>query len=64
MGVLHYTACELAESLESDKPAIAVHNHVEACERCQILLALVRRARGEPSAEQAEVLVEALRRTG
>jgi len=59
MGVLHYTACELSELLQSDR-SILVHEHVNACERCQILLALVRRARGEPSAEQAEVLVEAL----
>ncbi len=60
MGVLHYTAFELAALFQGGMPGFLVHEHVEECERCHILLALVRRARGEPSPEQAEVLVDAL----
>ena len=62
MGGLHYTASELAVLFQDGRPGFLVHEHVEVCERCHMLLALVRRARGEPSAEQAEVLVEALTR--
>ena len=57
---LHYSASELSALLRGGMPGFLVHEHVEACERCHILLALVRRAHGEPSAEQAEVLVDAL----
>ncbi len=60
MGFFHYTAFELAALFRGGMPGFLVHEHIEACERCHILLALVRRARGEPSAEQAEVLVDAL----
>ena len=64
MGALHYTAFELAALLQGGMPGSLVHEHIEACERCHILFALVRRARGEPSAEQTEVVVEALTGSG
>ena len=60
MGVLHYTTLEIAELLRCGPPRFAVGGHVEACEQCHMLFALVRRSRGEPSDEQAEVLVDAL----
>jgi hypothetical protein len=64
MGVLHYSAFELAALFQGGMPGFLVHEHVQACERCGILLALVRRAQGEPTAEQAEVLVNSLTGSG
>ncbi len=64
MGVLHYTAFELAALFQGGMLGFLVYEHVQACERCEILLALVRRAQGEPSPEQAEVLVDALTGSG
>lgn len=59
----HYTAAELAEMLAGAALGIRLGDHVSACEQCHLLLALVRRARGEPSDEELEVTVELLRRT-
>lgn len=49
----HYSIGQLAGRLERDE-------HLLGCEQCRLLLALVRRARGEPSDEQTEVTVDAL----
>ena len=40
MGVFHYTAFELAALFRGGMPGFLVHEHIEACERCHILLAL------------------------
>jgi hypothetical protein len=55
----HFTAARLLEQLEKDPDD--VRSHVESCEACRYVLALVRRASGEPTPEQSEVVVDALR---
>jgi len=55
----HFTAARLLEQLERN--AENVRSHVESCEACLFVLALVRRASGEPTPEQSEVVVDALR---
>ena len=55
----HFTAARLLEQLERNPGA--VRSHVESCESCRYVLALVRRASGEPTPEQSEVVVDALR---
>jgi hypothetical protein len=61
MRVNHYSARELAEMLERASFGRGTGDHVGACEQCHMLLALVRRARGAPSDEEAEVTVDALK---
>ena len=58
---MHYTAAELAEMLTRAAFGNGLGDHLTECEQCDLLLALVRRARGEPSDEEREVTVEALR---
>ena len=58
---MHYTAADLAEMMKKATFGVGLGEHVSACEQCHFLLALVRRARGEPSDEEREVTVEALR---
>jgi hypothetical protein len=55
----HFTAARLLEHLERNPET--VRSHVESCEACLYVLALVRRASGEPTPEQSEVVVDALR---
>ena len=55
----HFTAARLLE--QSERNAENVRSHVESCEACLYVLALVRRASGEPTPEQSEVVVDALR---
>jgi hypothetical protein len=56
----HLTAARLLEQMERS-PA-EVQSHVETCEACRYVLALVRRTSGEPSPEQSEVVVDVLRK--
>jgi hypothetical protein len=56
----HFTAAGVLEMME--RSPWAVLSHAEACEPCRYLLALVRRASGEPSPEQSEVALDLLRR--
>lgn len=55
----HFNAARLLEQLEGDSED--VRSHVESCEACRYVLALARRASGEPTPEQSEVVVDALR---
>ena len=55
----HFTAARLLEQLGRNPEN--VRSHVESCEACLYVLALVRRASGEPTPEQSEVVVDALR---
>jgi hypothetical protein len=55
----HFTAARLVEQLKRNPDH--VQSHVESCEACLYVLALVRRASGEPTPEQSEVVVDALR---
>jgi len=55
----HFTAARLMAQLERNPDG--VRSHVESCEACLYVLALVRRASGEPTPEQSEVVVDALR---
>lgn len=58
MKSIHFTARELKSML----PRAAHHtHHLTVCEQCHLLLALVRRVRGEPSDEQREVTTDALK---
>lgn len=61
MGASHYSVGELAAMLERAGITHRKGTHLERCEQCLFVLALVRRARGEPSDEQLEVTVDALR---
>lgn len=60
MGVVHYSASDLAELTRRAAVADALRGHLEQCEQCHVLLELVRRVEGEPSEEQAEVLLDLL----
>ncbi len=56
----HLTAARLLEQMERSPEE--VQSHVESCEGCRYVLALVRRASGEPTPEQSEVVVDVLRK--
>ncbi len=58
MNPVHYTVREL-EAMPA-RAALQAH-HLTVCEQCHFLLALVRRARGEPSDEQREVTMDVLK---
>ena len=58
MTSIHYTTRELEALLAR---AASHAHHLSVCEQCHFLLALVRRARGEPSDEQREVTMDALK---
>jgi hypothetical protein len=60
MTAVHYSAAELAELLKEAAFAYRIRELIEACEQCCFLLALVRHAEGEPTDEQAEVLIDTL----
>jgi hypothetical protein len=55
----HLIAERLLEQMERNPEEVQAH--VESCEACLYVLALVRRASGEPTAEQSEVVVDLLR---
>jgi hypothetical protein len=55
----HLIAERLLEQMERDPEAVQAH--VASCEACLYVLALVRRASGEPTGEQSEVVVDVLR---
>jgi len=55
----HFTAARLLEQIERNPEG--VRSHVDGCEACLYVLALVRRVSGEPTPEQAEVVLDALR---
>ncbi len=55
----HLIAARLKEQME--RCPEEVQAHVESCEACLYVLALVRRASGEPTPEQSEVVVDLLR---
>ncbi len=55
----HLIAARLKEQME--RCPEEVQSHVESCEACLYVLALVRRASGEPTPEQSEVVVDLLR---
>jgi hypothetical protein len=55
----HFTAARLLEQMERNPEG--VRSHVDRCEACLFVLALVRRVSGEPTPEQAEVVLDALR---
>ena len=59
-NTFHYSAAELAELLKQAALAYQTREHLEKCEECYFLLALVRHAEGEPTDEQTEVLFDAL----
>lgn len=61
MRVHHYSIAELAEMMHRAADGFGLGEHVEGCEQCHYLWALVRRARGEPSDEDGEVTVDALK---
>jgi hypothetical protein len=56
----HLIAERLLEQMERNPEEVQAH--VESCEACRYVLALVRRASGEPTEEQSEVLVDLLQR--
>ena len=56
----HLIAARLLEQME--RCPEDVHSHLESCEACRYVLALVRRASGEPTPEQSEVVVDVLRK--
>lgn len=56
----HLTAARLLEQIERSPEE--VQSHIDSCEACRYVLALVRRASGEPTPEQSEVVVDALRK--
>ena len=64
MRVHHYSTTELAALLSRAAVGFGLGDHVAACEQCHFLWALVRRARGEPSDEEREVTLDALRSWG
>ena len=55
----HLIASLLLEQMERNPEEVQAH--VESCEACLYVLALVRRASGEPTGEQSEVVVDLLR---
>ena len=55
----HFTVGRLLQLMER-RPE-EVRSHVASCEACRYVLALVRRASGEPTPEQSEVVVDLLR---
>jgi len=55
----HFTVARLLQQMERSPEE--VRSHVLYCEACRYVLALVRRASGEPTPEQSEVVVDALR---
>ena len=61
MRAAHYSGAELAEMLRRAALVDRLGDHLNVCEQCHFLLALVRRARGDPSDEQREVTMDALR---
>lgn len=61
MRAVHYSSSELAEMLTRAALGYRLGDHLNVCEQCHFLLALVRRARGDPSDEQREVTMDALR---
>ena len=61
MRAAHYIGAELAEMLTRAAFVDRLGDHLNVCEQCHFLLALVRRARGDPSDEQREVTMDALR---
>ncbi len=61
MNAIHYSSSELAEMLTRAALGYRLAHHLNVCEQCHFLLALVRRARGEPSDEQGEVTMDALK---
>ena len=61
MNAIHYSSSELAEMLARAAFGSRLGDHLNVCEQCHFLLALVRRARGDPSDEQREVTTDALR---
>jgi hypothetical protein len=56
----HLIAERLLEQMERNPEEVQAH--VESCEACLYVLALVRRASGKPTEEQSEVLVDLLQR--
>jgi hypothetical protein len=56
----HFTPDRLLDQMERCPEAVVRHS--EVCEACRYVLALVRRASGEPSPEQSEVVVDLLRK--
>ncbi len=56
----HFTPARLLDQMERSPDAVV--SHAEVCEACRYVLALVRRASGEPSPEQSEVVVDLLRK--
>ncbi len=61
MNAIHYSSSELAEMLTRAALGYRLEHHLNVCEQCHFLLALVRRARGEPNDEQREVTMDALK---
>lgn len=61
MNGVHFSARELEAMVARAALGHQQAHHLHVCEQCHFLLALVRRARGEPSDEQREVTMDALK---
>ncbi len=62
MEAVHYSVTELERMRERVEVAARQEAHLNRCEQCLYLLALVRRAQGAPSDEEREVTVDVLKR--
>lgn len=58
---MHYSFAELAAMQAQTASGSPGSEHLNDCEQCHYLWTIVRRSRGEPSDEELEVTVDALK---